>query len=129
MLDAISSLSKNTKQERCSVMSSPIEHKNTKDAILYCKVKDLDYRLINPCTYDQFISELSKNDTLVFFPKTLETLCRVVVEAKMLGCKVITNNNVSALEEDWFQLESDEIISKAKKMREDIPNMVISKFE
>ena len=109
-------------------MASPIDHKNTRDALLYCKAKGMDYRLINPCSYKEFITELSKNNTFVFFPKTLETLCRVVVEAKMLGCKIITNGNVSALEEDWFNLESSEIIAKAKKMREDIPNLVISKF-
>lgn len=127
-LDMISDLSKLKKEEKCSIMMSPIEHKNTVDAIRYCKVKKLDYKIINPCAYKQFLTELSKNDTLVFFPKTLETLCRVVVEAKMLGCKIITNSNVSALDEDWFKSSSEEIINKARQMREDIPSMVVSKF-
>jgi hypothetical protein len=128
ILDLISDLAKNNKNNSCSVMASPIPHKNTKAAILYCKAKQLDYTIIDPCKYDEFMTRLSKNDTFVFFPQTLETLCRVVVEARMLGCKIITNKNVSATEEDWFALKGEELISKVKTMRQKIPDMVISKF-
>ena len=128
ILNLISSLTDNKKDKRYSIMNSPIEHKNTRDALLYCKAKELDYDLIDPCKYEDFIARLSKNDTLVLFPKTLETLCRVVVEARMLGCKIITNDNVSATSEDWFSLKGHDLIKVMKEKRETIPKMVLAKF-
>tara|TARA_R110000824_G_scaffold190330_1_gene371829 strand:- start:1489 stop:2331 length:843 start_codon:yes stop_codon:yes gene_type:complete len=128
ILDLMENLSENNKTENYSVMNSPIDHKNTRDALLYCKTKNLEYDMIPPCTYEEFVTRLSRNKTFVFFPKTLETLCRVVVEARMLGCTVITNKNVSATEEDWFALKGKSLIEKVREMRETIPNMVLSKF-
>ncbi len=128
IIDLISDLSKIDKKDRYSVMSSPIVHKNTKAAILYCKTKGLDYTVINPCKYDEFLKQLSANKNFVFFPQTLETLCRVVVEARMLGCKVVTNSNVSAIEEDWFSLKGQELIDRVREMRKTIPDLVMAKF-
>jgi|TARA_R100000008_G_C3539393_1_gene143905 hypothetical protein len=128
ILNKIEELSAHKKTECHSVMNSPIDHKNTRDALIYCKAKDLKYEMIPPCAYEEFIVRLSKNETFVFFPKTIETLCRVVVEARMLGCKVITNDNVSATEEEWFSLKGKELIDKVRSMRDTIPEMVLTKF-
>ena len=37
------------------------------------------------------LEDLSHYEKFVFFPKTLESFCRVILEAKMLGCKLVTN--------------------------------------
>jgi hypothetical protein len=128
ILNLIEELSEHKKNNCVSIMNSPIAHKSTRDSIMYCKARNLNYELIDPCRYDKFITQLSKNDSLAFFPKTLETLCRVVVEARMLGCKIITNHNVSATEEDWFSLKGKDLIDIMRDKRDTIPKMVISKF-
>jgi hypothetical protein len=128
ILNMIEDLSTRKKTEYYSVMNSPIEHKNTRDALIYCKAKGLEYEMIPPCAYEEFITRLSKNKTFVFFPKTIETLCRVVVEARMLGCKIITNNNISATEEEWFNLKGQALIEKVRSMRDTIPKLVLTKF-
>jgi hypothetical protein len=63
---------------------------------------------------------MSNNDTFIFLPKTLETLCRVIVEARMCGMKVVTNNQVGATSESWFSLKGDDLIEVMRKKREEI---------
>ena len=36
-------------------MNSNIGHKNTIDAVRFCKYKNYDYELINPCPYEEFL--------------------------------------------------------------------------
>ena len=66
------------------------------------------------------MDKLSENDTFIFLPKTLETLCRVVVEARMCGMKVVTNKKVGATSEEWFALKGKDLINEMKNKRETI---------
>ena len=109
-------------------MNSNIPHKNTIDAIRYCKVKNLDFELIPNLPYHDFLRTLAKNDTFVFFPKTPETLSRVVVEARMVGMKVITNSQVGATQEEWFQLKGAPLIRLMREKRDQIPSLIMKKF-
>ena len=61
----------------------------------------------------------------MFFPKTPETLSRVIVESRMMGMSVITNNLVGATKEDWYALKGEELIEEVYKMRERIPLAVL----
>ena len=55
---------------------------------------------------------------LYFFPKTPETLSRVVVEARMMGMSVIVNKMIGATREPWYELKGYELIEymHAKKI-------------
>ena len=108
------------KNNSCSIMDSIVEHKNTKGSIVYCKSKGYKYELIEPCGYHQFLDRLGKNEKLVFFPLTPETLSRVVVEARMMNMKVITNNRVGAASEEWFKLKGLELIDFMRQKRKEI---------
>jgi hypothetical protein len=127
-MNFLESLSDVAKENRCSIMNSNIPHKNTFDAIRYCKVKKLDYDLIPNMSYHNFLKALSKNDTFIFLPKTPETLSRVVVEARMTGMKVITNNHVGATQEEWFNLKGKPLIQLMRDKREQIPSLIMKKF-
>jgi hypothetical protein len=85
--------------------------------------------LIPASGYYDFLTKLGNNKKLVFFPKTPETLSRVVVEARMAGMSVTTNNLVGATKEDWFSLKGEELIEVIYKMRETIPAKVLEAFE
>lgn len=124
-LEYIASLTNNTKRDMVSIMNSPIPHKGTQNAIKYCQIKNLDYELIDPCEWEEFIYGLSRNDKFMFYPQTPETLSRVVVEAKMLGCKIITNNLVGATKEPWFSLKSQELIDFMQNKKLEIVNTVL----
>ena len=70
------------------------------------------------------MTKLGSNKTLVFFPQTPETLSRIVVEARMMGMTVITNQNVGATKEPWFELKGEELIDVMRSKRAEIPQVV-----
>lgn len=113
------------KKDGCSVLSSSIPHKNTREAISYCEIKNLNYDLCASNDYESFLEQLSKNETLVFFPQTPETLSRIVVESRMMGMRVITNRLVGATQEKWFKLKGKDLIDVMRDRRHSIPQMVL----
>lgn len=128
-LDLIAQYSEKQKQDKASVMNSKISHKNTADATKYCRFKKIEYELISSKDYKTFLNLLSNNNKFIFFPKTPETLSRVVVEAKMMGMKVTTNKLVGAANEDWFTLKGKELVNLMKERRNTIPDTVIGLFK
>ena len=118
VLDYIEILSKKEKQPKCSIMNSQIPHKNTRQAIRFCDYKEMDYELVSSPDYREFL----------FFPKTTETLSRVIIEARMCGMSVITNNLVGATKEPWYKLKGIELIEEVRKMRNRIADTVLEQF-
>ena len=128
-LKMIEELSKKQKQKKCSIMRSPIPHKNTSDAISLCMAKGLDYELVHSENYKEFLNALGSNEKFVFLPKTPETLSRVAVEARMMNMSLITNNMLGASKEPWFELKGKALIDFVYEMRESIPLVVVKAFE
>ena len=123
-LNLMKKLSESKKNDMCSIMYSNIEHKNTSGAIRYCMLKGHEYNLIYPCPPDDFFKKISQNDKLVFFPLSPETLSRIVVEARMMGMKVITNNRLGAVSEPWFSMKGLPLIEHMLNKRVEILNKV-----
>tara|TARA_R100001163_G_C5067514_1_gene206691 strand:+ start:1212 stop:2057 length:846 start_codon:yes stop_codon:yes gene_type:complete len=119
------STSQEDKEDVCSIMYSNIPNKNLEGSILYCRVNNLKSEKIMPCSHKEFLTKLNKNKTLVFFPKTLETLSRIVVEARMLNCRVATNKKIGATSEEWFKLKGKPLINKMREKRLQIPEIVL----
>ena len=124
MLDFMYRISVNDKKSTCAIMNSNNWHKNTADAIKLCKVKGWQYDLIPNLNYKEFLIRLGENKKFVFLPKTPETLSRIVVEARMMGLSVITNNLVGATKENWFSLKGIELIDIMAGKRKEIPDLV-----
>jgi len=124
ILDFMYKISLNKKQATCAIMSSDNWHKNTPDAIRLCKIKGWKYDLIPQSDYQDFLTRLGKSKKFVFLPKTPETLSRIVVEARMMGLSVITNNLVGATKEEWFKFKGIELIDTMVGKRKEIPDLV-----
>ena len=127
-LALLETLLRREKKDKCSIMDSLIPSKNTAIAIKFCKAKGLEYDLVNSPFYKEFLSRLGANDTLVFFPSTPETLSRVVVEARMMGMKVVTNGLVGASHEDWFGLKGQQLIDRMRRKKKEILSLVEEKL-
>lgn len=127
-LDLMKGISQNKKSKRCSILKSNIGHKNTSAAIKFCQAKNLDYELIEDANYHNFLKKLGANDKFVFFPGTPETLSRVVVEARMMGCSAITNNLIGATKEPWFEKKGTALIKIIREKRKEIPQRVVEVF-
>lgn len=124
-LEYLTFLSKKEKKDACSIMFSNIPHKNMNDSIKFCELKNLKYELIEDKIYEKFLEKLSNNNTLIFFPKTPETLSRICVEARMCNMNVITNNLVGATKEDWFKFKGLELINIMKEKKQQIINLIM----
>jgi hypothetical protein len=64
-------------------------------------------------------------DKRVFFPKVMETCCRLVVEARMLNCGVITNDIVGATSEPWFHMKGMPLISKMLEIKNQYVDKIV----
>lgn len=117
------------KTETYAIMDSPIEHKNTREAIMYCQYKKLPFKLIKSDSYKEFLKLMSEHKTFVFFPKTPETLSRVVVEARMMGMSVIVNKMIGATREPWYNLKGQELIGLMRDKKRNIKDVVVSTFQ
>ena len=124
-LETMRVLSKKEKDDCYSVMNSQIEHKNTREACFYCEKKEFKYSLIASSNYQEFLSMLSNNDKFIFLPKTPETLSRVVVEARMMNVRVITNKRVGASYESWFNLKGEKLIDYMLNKRNQTADKII----
>ena len=92
---------------------------------MFCKHNKYDFDLVGNLPYREFLSRVTDNKNFVFFPQTLETLCRVAVECRMAGMSVITSNKIGAASEDWFSLRGDDLIDEMTNKREEISSLVI----
>ena len=106
-------------------MDSGIPHKNTNEAVNLCVAKKLEYQLVQSGVYNEFLAALGANEKFVFLPKTPETLSRVAVEARMMNMSLLTNNNLGAIHEPWFQYKGKELIEIVREMRTRIPRKII----
>lgn len=128
-LEYINYLFKNSKKrEICSILQSNNDNKNTAGSIKYCKEKDIKYELIFDSNYKIFLQKISNNSKFLFLPKTPETLSRVCVEAKILGCGVLTNNLVGCKHEDWFKKDSESILEYLNDFRISKINLILQIF-
>ena len=55
--------------------------------------------------YQQFLEKMAESKGLCFKPTGLDTCPRMVIEAKMLGCKLHLNDNVQHKDEIWFNTD------------------------
>jgi GT2 family glycosyltransferase len=99
--------------------------KGTTEAMAYCDQQNISYNLIGSPNYHEFLADLATYETLVFFPRTLETFCRFAVEARMLGCKVITNEKIGAISQNWFNKKGSDLISLIRKEQENPINALV----
>lgn len=107
-----------TKFKKFVVLDSKNKNKGMPETIDYCKSNNIDYEIIPFLKQEQFYEELAKSETLVFFPQWMESFCRVAVEARILGCKLITNKLVGCTSESFFSLKGEELLNFVEKQKE-----------
>ena len=109
----------NDKVEDFAIVDSKNPTKNTQACVSYCVEKQIPYTLIGSPDYTEFIKQLSSHAKYLYFPKVLETFNRVIIEARMLNCKVLTTSNNGCLSEDWFEkYRGKELIKFVREQRQ-----------
>ena len=105
-LEYILSLSNNKKNDNYIILNSQSWIKGKEDAIQYALKNKLKFELVWGLEYEQLLDKLSRSRGLIFFPRAGDTCPRLVIEAKLLNCELILNDNVQHKDEPWFQTAS-----------------------
>jgi len=121
LLESLASVEKNSKH---AIIDSKYPQKGVKESVQYCEENNLEYDIIGDPDYSSFLEILSLYSTLVFHPSTPETCCRVILEAKMMGLKIITNKLVGASYEEWYNLNSADLTNKMRQKREGFADFI-----
>ena len=102
-LKYLSTAATDKKNNKWIILDSPSWIKGKHEAIEYAKKNDLEYELVWGLGYQQLLDKLASSKGLIFLPLGADTCPRLVIEAKLLGCEVISNENVQHMQEKWFK--------------------------
>ena len=93
-------------RKRWVVLGSDSWVKGYEAAIEHCKAQMLDYDVVWNMPYDLMLEKLAQSAGLVYLPAGWDTCPRLVIEAKLLGCKLVLNDNVQHKDEEWFNTDN-----------------------
>lgn len=113
----LNTLSTNLDKEKdieYAIFASNNKNKGTPAALKYCAKNNIEPFLLPHVPYKEFIGTLSRVKKLIFFPQWLESYSRVAVEAKILGCTLVTNGLLGVSSEPYFSLRGKELLNKLK---------------
>ena len=117
------------KNNKCFVLGDNNPIKGLAKAKSYCDQNNIDYDVVPKQSYGKFLKSLASYDSFAFFPQTLESFCRVIVEARMLNCKLKTNNLNGCTYEPWFKkYKGEDLISFVQDKREEIVDTISQKL-
>lgn len=91
------------------VLGSKSWIKGFEDAESWCKSNEKEHEVVWNIPYDQMIDKLSRAEGFVYLPRGGDTCPRMVIEAKLLGCDVVTNDNVQHASEEWYQASPGDV--------------------
>lgn len=94
--------SKGKERKGWIVLGSTSWVKGSKVAQNYCDEHNLDYEVVWNLPYQDLLKKLSAAKGFVYLPQGGDTCPRMVIEAKLLGCELILNDDVQHKDEDWF---------------------------
>ena len=77
----------------------------------WCEDNKKDYEIVWNLPYDQVLDKLAHAEGFVYLPPGADTCPRMVIEAKLLGCKLELNDNVQHVSESWFATDDLDSIS------------------
>lgn len=82
------------------------------DAKIWCETNGKDYEVVWNLSYDKLLEKLAKSEGFVYLPKGGDTCPRMVIEAKLLGCKLHLNDLVQHKDEVWFNTDNIQSIEE-----------------
>ena len=109
-LDYMKSLRQEKREDSWKIIGSTSWIKGVPEAEKYCNKSNLKYDIIFGVDHQEVLKRLSTSEGMIFLPMGGDTCPRAVIEAKLLGCKLILNENVQHASEKWFDTDDlDEI--------------------
>lgn len=86
--------------------------KGAETAKSWCASNNLEHEVVWNLPYHELLEKLSKSEGFVYLPQGMDTCPRMVIEAKLLGCKLELNDAVQHKDEEWFATDNLEEIEE-----------------
>lgn len=117
-LDNLRLLKQNTKKnDKFAILGSGSWIKGIEQTEKYCFDNKINFEKIPNLPYSEFTKKLAEYKGFVFMPLDYDTCPRTVIEAKLLGCELILNDNVLHKDEEWFSRKTSEEVEEYLKTR------------
>ena len=113
-LDKLGSFDTGDKDDKWVILGSGSWIKGKEDAIKYAEENNLEYEVLWGLDYEQFLGKLASSKGLIHLPRGYDTCPRMVIEAKLLGCELVINENVQHCTEQWWNQDSDGLVDYLK---------------
>ncbi len=119
-LDLIDQLKDVNKKDKYAIIKSSNPIKKTRESIVFCKNRGIEFDLISSKDYREFLKILSRYKGLIFMTGHPEPTPRVAIEAKMLNCKFVSQKKlIGVAHEEYFSLSGKDMINKVREMRDE----------
>jgi glycosyltransferase involved in cell wall biosynthesis len=100
------------KSDKWVVLGSNSWIKGFEDAQKWAQEQGYPIDVLWNVPYDQALERMAQAEGFVYLPRGGDTCPRMVIEAKLLGCKLHLNSHVQNASEKWFSSDEPETISK-----------------
>jgi hypothetical protein len=84
------------------VVHSPRPFKGFAQSLEYCARHGIEPTVVRDASPSEVLDALSRAERLVFMPQWYEPASRLAVEAKFLGCEVVSNERLGVAGEPWW---------------------------
>jgi hypothetical protein len=91
-----------------AVVFSHEPHKGFHEAVARCRTLGVEPIILKDPDQSKLLEAIARVERLVFTPVWFEPASRLVVEARYLGCSVVTNDRVGVTGEAWWS-QPDEV--------------------
>jgi glycosyltransferase involved in cell wall biosynthesis len=96
---------KEVERKKWVVLGSTSWIKGGKAAEQWCEENGKEYEILWNKPYEEVLQKLAQAEGFVYLPLGGDTCPRMVIEAKLLGCKLEINDNVEHAKELWFETD------------------------
>ena len=111
------------KSNKAAIMKTSNHIKGQLEAEQYCRNNNIEYDLVEAPDPKSLFAKLLDYEYFVFLPKTPETFSRVFMEAKLAGCKVVTNSLVGAAHEEYTFDDPKVLLEEVRNSRRKIRSL------
>ena len=128
-LEILSSLANQKKTKPCAVLGTRNPTKRAAETKKFCETNNIEHEVVYSTDNFEFLKNLSQFESLAFMTGHPEPTPRIIMEAKMLNCKIISQKELLGVaHEEYFNLNGKELIHKVRELRDQALKDVLQPF-
>ena len=117
-LEMMVKFGENPKNGRAAIMDDP--YKGPEEAVDFCRVNQIPFDILPKMGYFDFLEKLSTYTAFILKNRVVETLNRVLLEAKIMNILPLTTQYCGAVHEDLWNYNGEELADKLNEKRDEI---------